>query len=83
MSTTKCWPYGSPTARWGSFQFGQCVADLSARSSCSFDEWAANNSVNEPGAWAGKKDTAVGRFTNFPTGYRAPSRRGEVGCCIV
>lgn len=44
----------------------------------SFDEWAANNSVNEPGAWASKAATAVGRYTNFPSGFRAASRRGEV-----
>lgn len=47
-------------------------------SACSFDEWVANNSVNEPGAWASKAETAIGRYTNFPSGFRAPSRRGEV-----
>lgn len=57
----------------------ECVRATLAHS---FDEWVVNRSAADPVAWSGKAETAVGRFTNFPSGRRSASRRGEVSFCV-
>ena len=45
-----------------------------------FDEWLHNSTGGDPGfstPWDQKEARAVGRYTNFPTGKRARSKRGQ------
>jgi len=45
-----------------------------------FDDWLANSTSHDPDfstPWAQKEARAVGRYTNFPTGRRAKSKRGQ------
>ena len=50
-----------------------------------FDDWLVNSTSNDPDfstPWALKEPRAVGRYTNFPTGKRAKSKRGQVGLAV-
>ena len=45
-----------------------------------FDDWLDNSTMHDPEfstPWAEKDPRAVGRYTNFPTGKRALSKRGQ------